>query len=597
MMCLGIRRLRMKYYVSAILFAFLILFTFTGNAEGKYACEDNLIEVMFAQDATVRLRCGALVDLSESGALYNLEEVLELTTACQWERISTVSEEEVDEMESRGEELTGRDIYNLNNIYILRFQDDIDVWELAAILQELPGIISAMPVPLPQPLPQPPNFQSMQGYLKAAVFTPTGIDALYAWTQPGGNGNGVTVCDLEYSWNNSHVDLTKAPGSLINNYVVDPFNDNNHGTAVLGEMVSDFNGWGTTGICYGASLKTCGTFYGNPTPWWNVSGAITAAVSQLSAGDVILLEQQWEYAAGSLDYVPIEWWGSNSPNAQNYNVVYAAIQNAVANGIHVVEAGGNAVNGGGVNMDLMSWFGDSGAIIVGGGGVYPGGIYPGGDLQRLYYSNYGSRFTSQGWGEDVVTTGWYGDLYSAMGTNYWYTAVFSGTSSASPMLAGAAACCVGYWVANGNPVNTLTPAMLRSTLSSTGTLQISPPSGSIGTRPNLMGAFAYLHSVSIGPAAEPFGSVAMSVFPNPASEYLTIELFRSSDMISLHDLVIYDISGRQVASLGISDIMAGESVFWDCRDMSGIKVPGGLYTAAGVYDSGTVTVPFIILSR
>ncbi|MCK4806821.1 MAG: S8 family serine peptidase [Candidatus Aegiribacteria sp.] len=581
----------MRYYLSAFLFAFLILFAFAGNAEGNYACEDDLIEVMFVQDATVRLRFGALVDLSENGALDGIKEVLELTTSYQWERISTVSEEEIDEMESRGEQLTGRDIYNLNNIYVLRFQGDIDVWELAEILQELDGIISAMPVPLPQPPPQPPDFQGMQGYLKAASFTPTGIDAIYAWTQTGGDGTGVTVCDLEYSWNYNHNDLTKALGSQINTYVQDPFSNNNHGTAVLGEMVSDLNGWGTTGICYGAGLKTCGTYYGNPTPWWNVSGAIIVAISHLSAGDVILLEQQWEYVSGSYDYVPIEWWGAYSPNAQGYNVVYAAIQNAVANGIHVVEAGGNAVNGGGVNMDLMAWFGDSGAMIVGAGGAYTSG-----DLKRLYYSNHGSRFTSHGWGEDVVTTG-YGTLYSSMGVNYYYTATFGGTSSASPMVAGAAACCVGYWVANGNPVNTLTPMMLRTTLANTGTLQIFPPSGSIGTRPNLMSAFAYLYSVGIGTAEESSGSVAMSVFPNPASEYLTIELFRSSDMISLHDLVIYDITGRQVASLGISDIMAGESVFWDCRDMSGIKVPGGLYTAAGVYDSGSVTVPFIILNR
>ncbi|NOQ21831.1 MAG: S8 family serine peptidase [Candidatus Aegiribacteria sp.] len=581
----------MGYYASAFLFAFLILLASAGNAEGKYTCEDDLIEVMFTEDSAVRLRSGTLVDLSDSGALDGLEEVLELTDGYQWERISTISEEAVDEMELRGEQLTGKDIYNLNNIYRLRFQGDINVWEFAVILQGLPGIISAIPVPLPQLPPQPPNYQGMQGYLKAASFTPTGIDAIYAWTQSGGDGTGVTVCDLEYSWNYNHADLTKAPGSQINSFVQDPFSNNNHGTAVIGEMVSDFNGWGTTGICHAAGIKTCGTYYGNPTPGWNVPGALIVAISNLSAGDVILLEQQWEYVSGSNDYVPIEWWGATSPNAQQYNAVYAAIQNAVSNGIHVVEAGGNAVNGGGVDMDPMPWFGDSGAIIVGAGGAYTSG-----DLVRLYYSNYGSRFTSHGWGEDVVTTG-YGTLYSSMGVNYYYASGFSGTSSASPMVAGAAACCVGYWVANGNPVNTLTPAMLRSTLSNTGTLQIFPPSGSIGTRPNLMGAFAYLYSVGIGTTMEPSGSVAMSVFPNPASEYVTIELFRSSEMTSLHGLAIYDISGRQVANFGKSSVMAGEAVVWDCRNMSGSRVPGGLYTAAGVYDSGSVTVPFIILSR
>ncbi len=585
----------MKYYISVFLFAFLIPFISAGDAEGKYTCEDDLIEVMFVEG--VRLRSGILADIQQSGVLDGLEEVLELTESYHWERISTVSEEAVDEMESTGERLTGSDIYNLNDIYTLRYRGDIDVWELAEILQELPGIIRAMPVPLPQNPSQPPDYQGMQGYLNPAAGTPTGIDAYYAWSQPGGDGLGVTVCDLEYSWNYNHNDLTQAPGSQINSYVQDPFSDNNHGTAVIGELVSDYNGWGTTGICYGANLKTCGTFYGNPTAFWNVSGAITVAISNLSAGDVILLEQQWEYVPGSSNYVPIEWWGSYSPAAQQYNAVYAAIQNAVSNGIHVVEAGGNAVFGaGGVDMDLMSWFGDSGAIIVGGGGAYPGGTWPGGDLQRLYYSNYGSRFTSQGWGEDVVTTG-YGTLYSAGGVNYYYAIGFSGTSSASPIVAGAAVDCVGYWVANGNPANTLTPLMLRTALLNTGTPQLFPPAGIIGSRPNLMSAFAYLYSVSIGTTVEPSGTIAMSVFPNPAYEQVTIDLFHSSDMISLHDLAIYDISGRQVASFSDSDINSVEAIVWDCRDNNGSIVPGGFYTATGVYDSGSVSVQFIVLSR
>lgn len=580
--------------VSVFLFAFLILTASAGDAEENYPCENDLIEIMFVDESVVRLRCGNLIDFSESGALDGLEEALELTESYQWERMSTVSEEAVDEMEFNGEQLSGRDVYNLNNIYRLRFQDEIDIWELSKILRELPGIISAIPVPIPEPLSQPPDYQSYQGYLKSVSITPTGIDAIYAWTQPGGDGTGVTVCDLEYSWNYSHNDLTKAPGSQINFYVQDPFSDNNHGTAVLGEMLSDRNGWGTSGICYGANLKTCGTYYGHPSPQWNVGGAITVAISNLSAGDVILLEQQWQYVSGSNDYVPIEWWGSSSPGAQGYNAVYAAIQNAVANGIHVVEAGGNAVNGGGVNMDPMPWFGNSGAIIVGAGGVYPGGTWPGGNLQRLLYSNYGSRFTSHGWGEDVVTTG-YGTLYNTGGVNYYYASAFSGTSSASPIVAGAAACCVGYWVANGNPANTLTPAMLRTVLLNTGTLQVFPPSGNIGTRPNLMGAFAYLYSVGIGTTEEASGTIVMSVSPNPAIEYLTIEMFRTSEMISIHDLVIYDISGRQIANFGSSDI--GETVGWNCRDASGNRVPGGLYTALLNYDSGSVTVPFIVLNR
>ncbi len=44
-------------------------------------------------------------------------------------------------------------------------------------------------------------------------------------------------------------------------YTQDPQNDDNHGTAVLGVLGSRDNGWGTKGICYGATIRTCGTYY------------------------------------------------------------------------------------------------------------------------------------------------------------------------------------------------------------------------------------------------------------------------------------------------------------------------------------------------
>ena len=97
----------------------------------------------------------------------------------------------------------------------------------------------------------------------------------------------------------------------------DPGWGNDHGTAVIGELVADNNGWGTTGICYGANLKTCGTYYPASAPSWNVAGAISIAIANLNAGDIILLEQQWDYT-GSGGYVPIEWWNSvNSPQTNN----------------------------------------------------------------------------------------------------------------------------------------------------------------------------------------------------------------------------------------------------------------------------------------
>jgi serine protease len=451
---------------------------------GRYACEDDHLEIMFEQATKVRLRNGEPVDLAATKGLVGVANVLDAVDWHEWHPFSPVSEAFLDRMHAENSAKAGYDLYNLNNIYRLRIAKGHDIWAIAEALEALPGVMQARPVPLPMPLPTPPDYEPQQGYLRPAGNTPTGIDADYAWTQPGGDGTGVTVCDMEYSWNYNHADITKAVGSQINYNVADPFSDNNHGTAVIGVLVADDNGWGTTGICHGANLLTCGTYFGSP-PSWNVPGAITLACSTLVAGDVLLIEQQWDYT-GSGGYIPIEWWTNSSPSWQSQNAVYNALVHAYFYDINVVEAGGN----GNVDCDLLNWFGDTQAIVVGAGGVYTGGTYPEGDLERLSFSSYGWRFNLQGWGENVVTTA-YNDLYSAEGPNYYYTAVFDGTSSASPCVAGAVACCSGYWQACINPTPPGVP-YLRQNLNLTGTHQVFPPNGAIGQRPDLQAMFAFM---------------------------------------------------------------------------------------------------------
>jgi len=459
---------------------------------GRYASEKDLIEVMFSQDSRVRLRAGTLVDL-ENNALQGVDAALADAGPYAWSRICDVEEEVLDRLQTEGEAKTGAALYNLNNIYRLRFNAGAgapDVWGLSAALEALPGIQSARPVPLPMELPVP-DYEPAQGYLYPASSTPVGIDAQYAWTVPGGDGTGITICDIEYSWNDNHDDLTKALGMQINSFVQDPFADNNHGTAVLGEMISDYAivNWGTKGICPGASIYMSGSYFGTPAPSWNPAGAMAVALAYLKAGDVLLLEQQWDYNYPNGEYVPIEWWQSTRPAGQFANAVYVAIQTAIANGVYVVEAGGN----GGINTDTMTWLVNSGAIIVGAGGAYPGGTWPEGDLERLSFSSYGARFNLQGWGEDVVTTG-YGDLYNLEGVDRYYTNTFDGTSSASPIVAGAVACCAGYQRANIS-MTPLSPVAMRNLLVGSGTPQVYGPPGRIGPRPNLLQAIQWMGGV------------------------------------------------------------------------------------------------------
>lgn len=210
---------------------------------------------------------------------------------------------------------------------------------------------------------------------------------------------------------------------------------------------------------------------------YNVGAAVALAAQKLTPGDVLLLEQQTAgCGSGEDNYVP----------ADCDPAVHDAVSVAVAQGIHVVEAGGN----GGQDLDAACYGGaafpagrgDSGAIIVG-AGASPQGGQPAGT--RLPFSTYGSRVNLHGWGEDVTTTGGAGELHDG-GVHRSYT----GTSSAAPIVAGAVAQVSSVAEAMGRRI---TPEQMRATLVATGTTGTTGASGQgIGLLPSVPKALAAL---------------------------------------------------------------------------------------------------------
>ena len=278
---------------------------------------------------------------------------------------------------------------------------------------------------------------------------------------------------------------------------VNPFNDPNHGTAVLGQLVADNDSKGVTGISWGASVGLAPA--NTALEGYNLANAILLAVDDGEAGDVILIEQQacvCNLACNpntQFGYGPSEWVQS----------VFDVIQVAVANGFVVVEAAGN----GSVDLDQAACgtafdrdVRDSGAIIVGAGGP-PGS---GQNLEPLFFSSYGSRIDLQGWGSGVVTTG-YGDLYvdpdNPGDPDAWYTDTFSGTSSASPMVAGAAANLQG--IALDQFQAPFPPSQVRAVLAETGTPQRGNLAENIGPRPNLRQAIDEISRGQLGEDTSP----------------------------------------------------------------------------------------------
>ena len=344
----------------------------------------------------------------------------------------------------------------------------------------------------PRPVPAMPagsaagsrNFEPSQGYLYSA---PNGIGAEDVWNLAGAKGKGITICDIEGNWNRTHEDLPSGIPLLGGTVLTTP-GWRDHGTAVLGEMISIPDGRGCVGISHEAKGAVHSAIVNGV---FNTAAAITNAASQLKAGDVILIELQATGPNGK--YVAMQFWPD----------IFTAIKSAVDKGITVVEAAGN----GDENFDLPIFNGtglqkDSGAIVVG-AGVPPtnhvdfegfGAALPsyaslGVPRSRIFFSNYGKIVNVQAWGWHVTSLG-YGDAQGGASENIWYTLRFSGTSSASPIVTASVACLQGRAKAkNGAP---LTPKKVRDILMATGTPQEPGPgvplSQNIGPQPNLVEA-------------------------------------------------------------------------------------------------------------
>lgn len=310
-----------------------------------------------------------------------------------------------------------------------------------------------------------PSYRPQQGYLDAA---PGGINAPIAWRERGGRGSAVWFADIEGAWNAKHEDL---PTDRIH-AIGRPMSGRDwemHGTAVLGEVVSRDNDLGMLGIAPDVGRVVTSSITDVPA-----ATAIDLAQAVLRPGDVLLIELHAIGPRGR--FLPMEYWDD----------VFDAIKTATARGVVVIEAAGNGAE----DLDHEAYKGkldrrvrDSGAIMVGAGAPALKGWT---DRSRLDFSNFGSRVDVQGWGRMVATDD-YGDLQGCDATGRKYTNTFAGTSSASPVVAGAALLVESIFKTERGYA--IAPADLRRVLSETGSPQTDGPHGSakqrIGPRPDL----------------------------------------------------------------------------------------------------------------
>lgn len=372
--------------------------------------------------------------------------------------------EQIDMLRSRAAIRNANALPDMNLYFRVQLDPEMpDDEKLAAVAAinalDVVEIAYFAPIPFLPSANATPNWELSENYLDPA---PTGIDARAGWQHPGGHGEGVKVIDIEGNWVESHEDLRGGVGGfhIAGSKIADP-TWYMHGTAVLGEIASDSNTFGMTGIAYNVDLGTVSI--GS----MNLASALGIATSNSDTGDIILIELQYGGPNGGA-YVPAEY----------YQDQFDAILLASSAGRIVVEAGANGAQ----NLDDTFWYGSlfdpafrfSGAIMVAAG-----------DASHVpeWFTSYGQRLDVHGFGSNVYTLG-YGDLYGSDTTTY-YTAGFSGTSSASPIIVGA--CAVLQGIHKIVHARVLDHNEMRALLKDYSTPQ-APSSKAIGPMPNLAGS-------------------------------------------------------------------------------------------------------------
>lgn len=467
------------------------------------------------------------------------------------ERLFSRDEARLEDERRAGMRIGGEQLADLNLFFSVTFESSVSRQEaqlIADALLELDIVESAyferqLTVNASDIAPTTPSFETYQNHLDQAFDNSTidsftglkrnGIEARYAWTFPGGRGANVNFVDVDEGWDTIHEDLNSANQFIL---VQEYGSSQWHGTAVLGLINAQPNGFGMTGIASDAGYGLVNPFTGSGTGAENTADAINRAASHLSSGDVLLVEVGFTFYASDYQAAGCTYSHPGSPDSavpvEDALGVFSAIRAATLRGIVVVETASN----GSANLDDPCFSNrynratrDSGAILV--------GASVKGSLYRASFSSYGDRIDVQGQGNLVATTATapLNDLFPIglpAEINQQYTAQFNGTSSAGAIVAGAVLSLQGIQFArNGHKIPALpTPSApgMRDILKAHGTDPAFFPGylgssyNGVGPMPNLRTTIDWMLADSDGDGMTNGDEVSIGRNPNIANWLVTI---------------------------------------------------------------------------
>tara|TARA_R110002096_G_scaffold121528_9_gene263151 strand:+ start:1430 stop:3301 length:1872 start_codon:yes stop_codon:yes gene_type:complete len=343
-----------------------------------------------------------------------------------------------------------------------------------------PTLLPPPPIPLPPgPGDIPPTTPSFVSQQLAQSPTPLGHGFRLAAGVLGGRGQGIGFRMLENGWTLGHEDLCQ----MVASNVIGPVPSTTsipalHGTSGGSVMFADRNAYGITGMADEVEAKFIGIdVHGN------YSNAVAVALLNSQPGDVgMVVIMVLVPALGPGTWLPFEFFQAS----------FDATLTATANGLHMVVPAGN----GDRSLDDPALLGrfdrnfrDSGAIIV--------AASDGGLLQKASFSNWGSRVDAHSWGDGVVACG-YGQIFFPNNDPLQaYTASGTGTSSATPHIAGAVAAIQGASLRQNGQL--LSNAQILNLLHTVG----APTPDIIGLRPDVFAILQQLAAIDGLTMAEP----------------------------------------------------------------------------------------------
>ncbi|WP_449432503.1 S8 family serine peptidase [Pseudomonas putida] len=269
-----------------------------------------------------------------------------------------------------------------------------------------------------------PDFESHQYYLEQPSPRWQGLNIRQVWDKQV-VGRGARVHFSDGGLFPDHEDLrTNANLKVVTS---EPNQAPEHGTASVGIMLATRNGSGVTGICHAAQLYLYNNYAGT-----NGSQTLKDLLRHVEPGDIVGINRHSANIEVLSTFLPTvherSWWDT----AQQLTARGAIVLFAAGNGSSVSDARKGTALGHGV--DLAAWphfdnHGDAEAILVGACQSWDG--------KPHQYSNYRYPYRMlNAWGDSVTTLS-YGDLQDKSDTARDYTARYGGTSSATPLVAGA----------------------------------------------------------------------------------------------------------------------------------------------------------------